>query len=111
MRKVKADWHGAVFVCCNERDPEEGRASCGEAAGSELRRWLKDRRRAEGLKGEILAARSSCLGVCSPQGITIAILPDPSRGDRELVVFPADGDREALWARVKEVLMGADRRC
>jgi len=107
MRDVKPGWHGAAFVCTHERDPESGKSWCGRERGTALRQWLKDRRNAEGLKGEILVAKSGCLGVCSKHGVTIAILPGEGRAlERQMLVFNDDDDREALWARIRSGLMG-----
>ena len=109
MREVRPTWKGAVFTCTHERDPERGRAWCGLERGGALRDWLKARAKAEGLKGVVLCAKSGCLGVCSPLGVTLAILPDPSTGrEREVLVVPDDVDREELWRRVVQRLPGAE---
>jgi predicted metal-binding protein len=107
MREVKPTWQGAVFVCTHEREPESGKAWCGRERGTDLREWLKARRKAEGLKGRILVAKSSCLGVCSKHGVTVAIMPSGSEpSKRQMVVFGPGDDRERLWARIRNALVG-----
>lgn len=105
MRVVDASWKGAVFVCTHDRDPETGRACCGTEAGTELRTWLKARMKQAGLKGTILTAKSGCLDVCSPLGVTLAAVPEPgSDRPRAMWVFEPGDDREALFAQVCEAL-------
>jgi len=107
MRDVKPTWHGAAFVCTHEREPESGKAWCGRARGTELREWIKARRKAEGLKGQILVATSGCLGICSRRGVTIAIMPSgDSELTRQMLVFSDGDDREVLWARIRAGLLG-----
>jgi predicted metal-binding protein len=98
VRDVKASWSSCVLVCAHERDPALGRAYCGAAKGSELRQWLKDRVKAEGLRGQVLVVKTGCLGICSDHGITVAVIPEAKR--RELVVFPAGADKAKLWATI-----------
>lgn len=105
MREVEASWRGAVFVCTHHRDPETGRACCGTEAGTELRDWIKARMKRAGLKGEILTAKSGCLDVCSPLGITVCAAPVAGSGlpRRMWVVEPTD-DREAVFAELVAAL-------
>jgi len=103
IREVDAKWTDCVMVCANERDPELGRAYCGASEGSELRQWLKDRVRAEGLRGKMLAVKTGCLGICADRGVTVAIVPEGKR--RELVVFPNECDREQLWETIASILL------
>lgn len=71
-------------------------------AGRELRQWLRDRARAEGVRAQLVVHAGGCMDVCG-KGTTVAILrPD---GRRVMVVGP--GDREALWAAIREALLGA----
>lgn len=105
MREVEPGWKGAVFVCTHERDPETGRACCGLAAGTDLRTWLKARMKEAGLKGTILTAKSGCLDVCSPKGVTLAAVPESgSARPRRMWVFEPDDDREALFHEVRKAL-------
>jgi predicted metal-binding protein len=98
MRQVNPSWQSAVYVCTHERDPATGRAFCGLKRGSNLRIWLKDQIKDAGLKGDILVAKSGCLGVCSPLGTTVCFHPSADRGERSLVVFDHESDdRMSLW--------------
>lgn len=106
MRKVKPSWKsGVVLVCTNERPATAEKPSCGLARGTELRNWLKDKIKSEGLKGEILSCKTSCLGICSALGVTVDIVPLRGGEHRTLVVDP-ERDRDALWEQVKAVIMG-----
>lgn len=105
MRKVKPSWkRGVVLVCTHERPAGAEKPSCGTARGSELRQWLKDRIKSEGLKGEILAAKTSCLGICSALGHTVEIVE--VGGERQTLLLDPATEREALWHQVKAVLLG-----
>ena len=105
MRVVDAGWRGAVFVCTHHREAETGRACCGTEAGTELRTWLKARMKQAGLKGEILTAKSGCLDVCSPRGVTVAAMPQAgSSRPRTRWVVEAEDDREALFQHVCQAL-------
>jgi predicted metal-binding protein len=102
IRSVQAKWTQSILVCGHERAADSDRESCGAIAGSELRAWLKDRVREEGLRGQILVVKTGCLGVCSAYGVTLAIQPE-SR-PRRLIVFDPTADRNDLWAEVSGIL-------
>ncbi len=105
MRDVKPTWQGAAFVCTHVRDRDSDRAWCGLERGSELRDWIKARAKAEGFREHVLIAKSGCLGICSKQGVTVAIMPGDGSGQaRQLVVFSDGDDREALWRRIRSGL-------
>lgn len=93
------------MVCGNERAPGADKPSCGLDRASGLRGWLKDRINAEGLKGQILSSRTTCLGICSKHGVTVDIVPAPGRGTRRMLLVDPVADREALWAQVKACLI------
>ncbi len=98
-----------VLVCANERDRLSGRNSCGHAAGGALRKWLRDRARIEGIKGEVLVSTVRCLGICPDRGTTIAALPDPTSGrERRVWVVETEDDWPAAWQQVKACLLGGD---
>ena len=107
VREVDPNWSEAVFVCTHERDPETGRASCGQQRGTALRSWLKSRMKAAGLKGVVLTAKSGCLGVCSPLGVTVSVLPSPGSGrQRRMWIIEDEAEREDLFAAVHEAATG-----
>ena len=88
-----------VLVCANERDPASGKSSCGRERGSDLRRWLRDRCREAGLTDQVLCSTVRCLGVCSPMGVTVAII-DRDVGGGHLVVSEGPEDHQRLWEMV-----------
>lgn len=116
IRPVDPPWQRTVLVCCNQRplpsqapgggrrDALEGaeKPSCGRERGAELRGWLKARSRSEGLKGKVIVMETSCLGVCSPLGVTI--VASDLDGTRRSWVVPDGADREDLWRQVKAVV-------
>ena len=106
MREVTANWqHGCVLVCTHERDEALGRGYCGAEAGAALRDALKADFKSRGLKGQVLCAKSSCLGVCPKQGVTVAALPDPLSGrGRELFIVQAEDSLEQVSARIRACL-------
>lgn len=106
MRGVNPSWKaGVVLVCSNERAPDADKASCGHDRATDLRGWLKDRIKAEGLKGQVLSSRTTCLGICSKLGVTVDIVPAPGRGTRRMLIVDPVADREALWAQIKACLI------
>ncbi|MCO4744028.1 MAG: (2Fe-2S) ferredoxin domain-containing protein [Proteobacteria bacterium] len=110
MREVTAKWQaGCVLVCTHQRPEGADKASCGVEEGEELRDWLKARLKADGLKGPVLCAKSSCLGICPRRGTTIAVLPSPGAGmpRRTFVVDDADV-REEVYADLLACLPLAD---
>ncbi|TNE91751.1 MAG: (2Fe-2S) ferredoxin domain-containing protein [Deltaproteobacteria bacterium] len=102
MREVNPKWQaGCVLVCAHDRPPGAEKNSCGEAVGSELRDWLKARLKADGLKGPVLCAKSSCLGICPARGTTIAVLPAPGTGmERRVFVADPEEPRESVYQQV-----------
>jgi hypothetical protein len=105
MQEVSAPWKaGAVLVCGNEREPGAKKPSCGLARATELRQWLKVQLVAEGLKGEVIAVRTGCLGVCSALGVTVAICPAED-GERRVFVVDPVADRAEIWAMAKHLLL------
>lgn len=102
IRSVEAGWQHSVLVCAHERSPDQSRASCGAERGSRLRQWLKDRIRTDGLRGEIIAVKTGCLGVCSRFGGTVAV--QPYAKPRALMVVASDDDRESLWEKVLRII-------
>ena len=93
MREEPCPWqHGVVLVCTNQRDPSTGKVSCGKDAGKRLREHLKAAARgAGGAVGSVRVLESSCLDVCSADGVTVAFVP----GDKVMIVDP-QADRDAV---------------
>lgn len=99
MRHEPCPWqHGVVLVCTNQRDPSTGKVSCGKDAGKRLREHLKAAARgAGGAVGAVRVLESSCLDVCSADGVTVAFVP----GDKVLIADPVN-DRDAVLAAAQE---------
>lgn len=102
IRAIDPTWQATVMVCCNQRPGGAEKASCGRERGAELRAWLKARSREEGLKGRVLVAETSCLGVCSPAGVMVVAMS--TRAGRRGWVVPPDADREAVWQEIRSVV-------
>jgi len=108
LRTVDPSWRAAVLVCRNERPPGAEKPSCGAARGSALREWLKAQAREAGVGRQVIVLETSCLGVCSPLGVTVSVVPDPSSGlPRRSVLVPDDADRAQVWAEIAAALQGA----
>ena len=104
MKKVPRSWSkGVVMVCTHERSPESGRVSCTKSAGGELRGWLKDRIREEGLRGEVLAVTTGCQGICPAQGVTVCLAGAQATGAAEMLIVDPKVDRQELWAKIVEL--------
>lgn len=110
MRPVSPKWHaGVVLVCTHERPPEAEKSSCGYEQGVALRDWLKARLKADGLKGPVLCAKSSCLGICPARGTTVAVIPGPgTHMVRQVFVTEPDEPYEAIYEQVLACLPVAD---
>ncbi len=63
-----------VFVCCNERPPEE-RCSCGPRGGHEIREKLKALVKERHLNGRVRVSQSGCQDKCE-KGPNVMIFPD-----------------------------------
>lgn len=102
MRDVSPKWHaGCVLVCTHQRPPGAEKNSCGVEEGVALRDWLKAKLKADGLKGPVLCAKSSCLGICPARGTTIAVIPGPGTHlERRVFVTEPDEDPEAIYEQV-----------
>ncbi|MEZ4318017.1 MAG: hypothetical protein R3F61_10955 [Myxococcota bacterium] len=96
MEEVDPTWSVAVVVCGNERAAGSSRGCCGRERGRELRMWLRDRARAEGIRSALVVHLGGCMDVCGA-GTTVAL--HGRGGDRRVLVVEPD-DREALWHEV-----------
>lgn len=104
MRDIETNWkRGTVLVCAHERPPGADKASCGAARGGAIKDWLKEQIREDGLKGEIIALKTSCQGICSPLGVTATVVSAAGEAKRSVLV-ESEADRPALWAMAKDVL-------
>jgi (2Fe-2S) ferredoxin len=75
MESSKPEFEKYVFVCINERPPEE-RVSCGGTfCGKELSEKLKEAVKKAGQSGRIRVSKSKCLDVCE-EGANVLVYPD-----------------------------------
>ncbi len=64
-----------VFVCGNERPPDDPRGSCGAKGSAAIREALKDELKRRGLKGVVRANAAGCLDACA-FGPTVVVYPE-----------------------------------
>jgi (2Fe-2S) ferredoxin len=64
-----------VFVCLNERDPDNPRGDCTRKGSPELLKKLKAALRARGLDEEIRANKAGCLDNCE-RGCSVVVYPE-----------------------------------
>ncbi len=70
---LKFDKH--IFICTNQRAPDAGRPSCGEAHGMEIVEAFKKKLKEKKLPAKVRAQRAGCLDVCD-YGQTIVVYPE-----------------------------------
>ena len=64
-----------VFVCVNERPPDNPKGSCKAKGGHEVRDKLKAELAARGLSKIIRANNAGCLDQCA-NGVTVVVYPE-----------------------------------
>jgi (2Fe-2S) ferredoxin len=64
-----------VFVCENERPPDDPRGSCGCKGSKAIRQAFKEELKKRGLKGRVRANAAGCLDAC-PHGPSIVVYPE-----------------------------------
>jgi len=64
-----------VFVCTNERPPDDPRGSCGPKGGVAVHKALKAEVARRGLKGKVRANSAGCLDACA-FGVAMVIYPE-----------------------------------
>lgn len=69
----KFDHH--IFICTNQRPPENPRGSCDPAGLGQLQLRFKQELAKRGLKGTIRANKAGCLDQCE-HGPTVVIYPE-----------------------------------
>jgi len=97
MLNAPPKWTTLVLVCDNARPPDAPKPSCHPQGGAELREWLKDQLKREGLWGRVRVLGTSCLDVCG-KGVTVAL-----DGGRERLILDPETEREALLSRIREL--------
>jgi (2Fe-2S) ferredoxin len=64
-----------VFVCENERDPDNPKGCCSRKGSSQIRDRLKLLTYDAGLKGRVRINSAGCLGHCA-SGVTVVVYPE-----------------------------------
>jgi len=64
-----------IFVCINERPPEDSRGCCSAKGSEQVRDLLKDGLKARGLSKIVRANAAGCLDACAT-GTTVVIYPE-----------------------------------
>jgi predicted metal-binding protein len=105
MEKVTPKWsERIVFICALDRACSGkktvgfSKPSCGPKGADELRGWLKDRLKAEGLWKRVRVTTASCLDVCSERGVTVTIQGRTGEGDVRIV--DVSKDKEELYRTI-----------
>ena len=64
-----------IFICVNERTPEDPRGSCSAKGSKEIHEAFKDQIQERGLKASVRANKSGCLDHCA-LGPSVVIYPE-----------------------------------
>jgi len=93
---------GGLALICEKCTKERFVEDFPEHAGDErleIKRWLKDRLKAEGKWGAIRVVMTSCLDVCARGRVTVFIDPIANGAKQRCLVFDAL-DRESIYERI-----------
>ncbi|NOT29836.1 MAG: (2Fe-2S) ferredoxin domain-containing protein [Planctomycetes bacterium] len=64
-----------MFVCTNERGPDDARGSCSARGSAEVLAALKQKANASGLKRIVRVNKAGCLDQCA-RGVTVVVYPE-----------------------------------
>ncbi len=64
-----------VFICTNERDPDNPKGCCAAKGGREVQARLKELVHDRGLKGKVRANAAGCLDACE-HGVAVVVYPE-----------------------------------
>jgi (2Fe-2S) ferredoxin len=64
-----------IFICINERKPDDARGCCHSRDSKELLDYMKVRVHELGLKGKVRVNKAGCLDACA-QGPSMVVYPD-----------------------------------
>jgi len=70
-----AEFKKHIFVCINERTPEDPRGSCSAKNSKQIHEHFSAEVRRRGLKGIVRANKAGCLDHCA-EGPSVVIYPD-----------------------------------
>lgn len=63
-----------LFVCTNERKPDDPRGSCSAKGSAAILDALKQKAHAAGLKGQVRVNKAGCLDACA-HGVSVVVYP------------------------------------
>jgi (2Fe-2S) ferredoxin len=72
---VPAPYARHVFVCLNERPPDDPRGCCSARGGKEVHEAFRRELKARNLSRAIRANKSGCLDACE-RGVTVVVYPE-----------------------------------
>jgi (2Fe-2S) ferredoxin len=99
-----------IFVCLNERPPEDARGSCAAKGSAAVRDRFREELKKRGLASRVRTNNAGCLDACA-HGTTVVIYPDAvwygavKPEDVEEII-----DRTVLHGEVIQRLLIPDRR-
>ena len=64
-----------VFICINERAPEDPKGCCAQKGGREVAAAFKSKLHERGLKRVVRANKALCLDQCA-RGVTVVVYPE-----------------------------------
>ncbi len=64
-----------IFICINERDPDNPKGDCARCGGKDIRLKFVQLINQHGLRGKVRANKSGCMDVCE-MGAAVVIYPD-----------------------------------
>ena len=70
-----AKFHKHVFVCTNDRGPDDPRGSCAQRGSNEVLESLKKEIHTRGLKRIVRPNKAGCLDQCE-HGVTMVVYPE-----------------------------------
>ena len=91
-----ARYEHVLFVCTNERDPDDPRGSCTARGGVELLGRLKALTHEHGLKGKVRATASGCLDMCG-SGCAVAVFSQDAPAAQTWYAHVTPDDAEELF--------------
>ena len=64
-----------IFICVNERSPDDPRGSCTARGSKKIQEAFKDLVKKRGLKGTVRANKAGCLDHCA-NGPSVVVYPE-----------------------------------
>jgi (2Fe-2S) ferredoxin len=68
-------FHKHLFICINERAPDDARGCCGSRGGADVAAAFKQKLHERGLKRIVRPNKAGCLDQCA-HGVAVVVYPD-----------------------------------